>query len=509
MELRMPRRSLAPLALLLLTLLPAAPLRALEGGSDQSHFFQVRKRQIELKEARTRLARTRELFDQGLVSRTELEQVESTVETVQLAYQEAVLALVSLQPRLSVRSAVKHQAPDGRKWVRLTVTNLSPTFDDSQFKLLANFEGADPIPASLRTRDVRDVFVALQEPGGSDAGTPPRGTTIALPYEVHIPHLGYGQSRVLDFQLLRDVGSVVVATSYKGQRGEVDVQLQQADTASAVTLASTQISQEADLGSQVTYDLRLERSTVDSRTFQLNVLNLPHQVSASFLDPETQARLSQINFPAGVTQKTLALRLFLPERGDAQVPVDRPLAFWAVAASPEQAAAFGSERLYEAEEIRRTRAGALRFELIPRGVGKVEVQAPSLFAEMTRGGTVETTLTVRNTGTRRLDNIQLTTEPPFNWQVEVTPSLVPSLAIGAEQRLAVRILPPADVAVGDYEVRIKTESSAYNRKVPAEEKIFRVSVEGRRSLWTTLALVGSLAGLVGGMVLFGVKLVRR
>lgn len=484
---------------------------AQEGSGDQKHVLEVRRRQIELKEARTHLARTQELYSQGLVSRTELERDQGAVDRAQLNYQESVLSLLSLQPRISVRSAVKYQTADGRKSVRLTVTNLSPTFDDQQFRLLSNFEGADPIPAELKTRHVRDIYISLKDPGGSGADAAPRGTTIALPYEVHLPELRYGQSRTLDFQLLRDVSSVVVATSYKGQQSEIDVQLQQAGTESVVSLTSTQISQEADLGSQATFDLRIERSTVDSRAFQLKVLNLPRQISYSFLDPATQARLSQISFPAGVTQKNLDLRLFLPERADEQVRLDRPIELWAVVVGQDQAEAFREDRVYSPEEIRARRAGALRFELIPRGLGRIEVVAPSLFSEIARGDGdgVESTLTVRNTGTRRLDNVQLTAEPPFNWRVEISPDVVPALDISQERPLKLRILPPEDVAVGDYEVRIKTESYAYNRKVPSEDKIYRVSVKGKANLWTTVALFGSLLGLVAGMVTFGVKLVKR
>lgn len=489
------------------------------GGGEQTRFLQVRRSQIDLKEARAKLSRTQELFHQGLVPKTELEQMESTVEKMQLAYQEALLSLLSLQPRLSVKSAIKMQSPDGRKLVRLTVTNLSPTFDDSQFRLLNNFEGADPIPAALKTRAVHDVFISLKEPGsagsggsgggGSTPSGPPRGTTIGLPYEVHIPNLPYGQSKTLEFELLRDVTSLVVATSYKGQQREIDVQLQQADTANAVTLTSTQISQEADLAGSATFDLRLERSTVDSRSFQLRALNLPRQLAASFLDPGTQARLSQINFPAGVTQQTLSLRLFLPERGDAQVQVDHPLAFWAVVMSPEQAPAFAQDRPYTDDEIREHHVGQVRLELIPRGVGKIEVAASSLYSEIVRGAQVRTRLTVRNTGTRRLDNVQLVAEPPFNWRVELVPPVIPALDLNQERPVELRILPPDDVAVGDYEVRIKTESSAYNRKVPTEEKIYRVSVAAKSNVWTTLGIVGTLLALVGGVVFAGVKLTRR
>jgi len=119
-------------------------------SDEQRRFLEVRRRQIELKAARTQLKRVQEPFEQGLTSRTDLDRAQTAVETAQLNYQEAVLWLLSLQPRLSIRQATNYQTKDGRKFVHLMVENLTPTFDDSQFRLLSNFEGVDPIPEELR-----------------------------------------------------------------------------------------------------------------------------------------------------------------------------------------------------------------------------------------------------------------------------------------------------------------------------------------------------------------------
>jgi ABC-type dipeptide/oligopeptide/nickel transport system ATPase component len=153
----------------------------------------------------------------------------------------------------------------------------------------------------------------------------------------------------------------------QGQTQELDVQLQQAETDHVVTITSTQISQEADLGSQATYDLLLERSSVDVRRFQLKVLNLPHQIGYSFIDLTSQARLSQLSFPSGVTQQTLSLRLFLPERADEPMRIDQPLEFWATVTDQPQAQRFQPERRYSPNEIEQSRAGRVRLTIIPRG----------------------------------------------------------------------------------------------------------------------------------------------
>lgn len=503
------------LVFLLLVALPAAPpvdalpASAAPGGEEQNRFLEVRQRQVELRQARAELGRAQELFAEGLVPASELERVRTRMESTQLAYQAAVLSLIALQPRITVERAFKFEEADGRKYVRLTVANRTPTFDDSQFALLSNVDGDDPLPASLRTRDVRDIFISLKDTGERSVagGEGLRGTTVGLPYEDHVEHLAYGASRTLTFQLLRDVQSVLVAVSFKGQVNEIDIQLQNAASERDIDLSSTQLSQEADLGSQATYRLVLTRSTVDVRGFQLKLLNLPRQIGYAFVEPNNGARLSQINFPAGVTQQSLELRLFLPEQADERVPVDQPVEFWAVATGG--AAALDEHLAYTADAIAATRAGALRLQVIPRGVGRVNVTADSLYSEVAAGQSLQTKLTVRNNGTRRLDNLKVLVDAPTNWRAEVTPPVIPSLDIDQEELVSVKLLPPSDVVRGDYEARLRTESYAYDRRVVSEEKILRVSVRPHGGLWTSALLVIAFATVAGGLVFFSIRLQRR
>ncbi|MCI0389702.1 MAG: hypothetical protein MOB07_13200, partial [Acidobacteria bacterium] len=404
-------------------------------GDEQRRFLEVRRRQLELQAAHKQLDRTEQLAREGLISQNDIERDRNAVSAAQLNYQQAVLSLLDLQPRISVRSAVKTQSQDGRKFVRLVIANLTPTFDDSQFKLLNNFDGADPIPEQLRTRTVNDIFVSLRDQGGSGAAENPmsRGSTvtISLPYEVHIPQLRHGEAKTLNYQLLRDVDSVAVTLNYRNQTQEVPVQLEHAASGNYIQLSSSQFSQEADLGAQATYNVTLERPTVDVRSFQLKVVNLPRQISYSFIDLQSQARLSQINFPAGVTRQALGLRLFLPERVDDQVQVDKPLEFWALALDQAEAAGFAQERRYEDRELAHL-PGKARLVVNPRGVGKIEVLAMSLFSEIESGQQAKAEMTVRNSGTRRLDNIKLSAESPLNWRVVIEPEVIRSLEINRE-----------------------------------------------------------------------------
>ncbi len=502
------RRLVGGLLLLTLGWLSAQSLQAQQGSGtiQQQRVFDVRRKQIALRDGRAEFVRTQELFNEGLASQATLERARASLEQLQVSYQEAILSLLSLQPQITIEKAVKYQDNQGRKFVRLTVANLTPAFDDRQFELLQDFEGAQPIPAELRTRDIRGIFVSLQD-SGDDAIQ--RGTTIGLPYQQHIPELKYGARRTLVFQLLRDVASVVVSSSYMGQRSELSILLQQEDSGSALNISSTQLSQEADLGGQVTYALRLERSSVDVRSFNLEVLGLPRQISFSFVEPKTQARLAQLNFPAGVMVQSLELRLFLPEQADEQVVIDQPIEFWAVATDDAHRFDTLSAQPISREELERSGVGFSHLTLTPRGTGRIEVTAPSLFSEIEVGESVRSTLSIRNTGTRRLDDIWLRSEAPTGWKVAFTPERIAGLDLRKDTAAEMLVEPPADVAVGDYEIRISIESYAYNRRVPSETKVFRISIRPRLNILVTGGLVAAVALILGAGILVAIRVTRR
>jgi uncharacterized membrane protein len=63
--------------------------------------------------------------------------------------------------------------------------------------------------------------------------------------------------------------------------------------------------------------------------------------------------------------------------------------------------------------------------------------------------------------------------------------------------------------VGDYEVTLKTESFASNRKVDSDDKKIRVHVSSNTSVLGTAILVILLVGILVGIVVFGVRLSRR
>jgi len=320
-----------------------------------------------------------------------------------------------------------------------------------------------------------------------------------------------GKTCTVDFNLLRDTESLQVELNYQGKKDQKSIYLEKDTSANLVDINSTQFSQEADLGSQATYDLTLERFSESEDVYSLLVFNLPPQVSAEFIDTETNARLSQIKFTQGVNTKRLSLKIYLPDRDDREVVIDKPISFYALVLSKTAFAKLGDlpRTGLSQERIDAVPAGKVRLELLPRGVGRIEVRATTLYHEITLGDSVAMTITVRNAGTRRLDNIRITTDNPLNWRSVIRPDLIRSLDPEKEQEVRIALIPPADAGVGAQEVKIRTEAMANNRPVQTDDKTVRIQVQAKTPLLFTSLLVLALIALVVGIVVFGIKISRR
>ena len=110
---------------------------------------------------------------------------------------------------------------------------------------------------------------------------------------------------------------------------------------------------------------------------------------------------------------------------------------------------------------------------------------------------------------RRLDNIELSIDLPVGWTRTVEPRMVQSLEINEETRVRLSFTPPEDVAVGKYQVRIRTSGLSNTEPVTAEDKTVTVEIKAETSLIGTLTIVILLVGLVAGIVVFGVRLSRK
>jgi len=486
------------LAAVLLILLSLA---AQTQESQSTKLLRLKSAQLALELKKADFDRYLKLKEEGLTSEADFAQRQTAYLQAQVDYQQAMINFMGSEARISVASAVKFQDASGKKFVRVALR-----YSSKELKGLAelNISAQDLFPLDFM-KEIKDVYVSLST----------EGKTISDPYEKSVASLPLETERAVTFQLLKDVENLDVNISYSGKTEKTSVYLQKGVSANIVTINSAQFSQEADLESTATYDLSLEKFSGEANVFKLEAVNLPTQITYEFSDPTTSARLSQIKFSEGVTSLKLQLKLFLPKNPDERVVLDKPMEFFVLALDNDQ-----TSKLREAEaaagaagvglkDIEALKAGSVKLELIPRGVPKVEVQAVNLYHEIKVGDAISMDVTIRNTGTRKLNNVRVFCDLPLNWRVEITPDLLSVLEQNKDEVVSIKFLPPAGVSVGDYEPKIRTDAVADNRRVESEDKIVRIHISSKANVLGIGALVLLLVGLLVGIVIFGIKLTRR
>lgn len=455
----------------------------------------LEKVQSDYKVQKEEFKRQKILYEKRLISEKEFKESEGGFKNAQITYQQAVLSLVFEQPHITIERAIKYQSKDGRKKVRLTLRNTTGGLIEGRKIELEDFEG-------IRTDQISNVYISLLND---------QRAIICQPYEAKIATMPYNQPIPVDFLLLQDLDNVTVKCVYGDKLEEKKIFLQKDESANRVLITSGQFSQEADLGARANYDLTLELFSSMDNVYKLDVLNLPRQITCDFLESQTNARLSQVKFSQDVNTRKLSLAIYLPDRYDStSFIIDQPISFFAAAIPRGQVDnLLDKEKRYSAAELDHMNISYVRLELVPRGVGRIQVRATNFYQELKPGEKVQMNLTVYNDGTRRLDNIKVRADVPLNWISSVAPDLISSLQPGKEEIVGVTITPPSDVSVGDYEATIKTESFASNRKVESEDKKIRIHIAASTNILGTAVLVILLVGVLVGVVVFGVRLSRK
>lgn len=449
--------------------------------------------------ARADYDRQKQLYDKGLVTDLDLEQTRRAFSDAEVNYQQSLLAVLFEKQYISVAKAVKYQAEDGLKHVRLTLANASG--GTAEFQKLLNIE--DELFRSLQPDVIPNVYVSILNDDGA---------IISRPYEFKITELKYGEPQTIDFTLLQDLDAVGVFIYYaNGNQRTMKIYLEKDASVNRVAVQSEQFSQEVELGTSSDFDLTLELFSGVSNTFSLEVVNLPQQISRYFKDPQGQVRLSQVKFTQSNRTKRAALEIALPDRPTDDVTMDNPIPFYVVVLPREQADQLGDlhSRQWTEDELAALNVGYVRLELVPRGKGELEVRSPQLYHAIASDETAQMYIDVLNEGTHRLDNIEVKVDMPLGWTKTVTPEMIPSLDINEEARMTFTFTPPEDVAVGKYEMRIRTSALSSNEPVTSEDKSITVEIKAETNVLGTLLIVLLVIGLVGGIVGYGIRLSRR
>jgi hypothetical protein len=443
--------------------------------------------------------RQQTLFDKGLVSQSELDRVRNAMADAEVNYQQSLLAVLFESQYVTVEHAVKYQARDGAKHVRLTLANASG--GSEEFQKLISID--DKLFRSLQPDVVNYVYASLLNGDGS---------IISEPYEEKIEQLKFGHPRNLDFTLLQEADVVTVNLTYgNGTTRSMKIFLKKDSSQKKVLVQSEQFSQEADLGKSASYDLRLEQFSNSSDPFSLEVVNLPAQIGRFFKDPASDARLTQLRFTESSNSRKAALVVSLPDRPSDDVAMEKTIPFYVLVVPAGQLNSMkGLEtKPLSLSEIEKLNVGYVRLELTPRGKGRLLVRAQQLFYSIHGDEKVEIPIDIVNEGTQQLQNVEIRLDPPLNWTKSIVPGIFPEIGVGEEHRFTIVCTPPPGVSVGRYDFRIQTSALSNTEPVNAEDKVVTVEVQSGSNVLGTAIIVLLIIGVVGGIVVFGVRLARK
>ena len=478
--------------------LPAQnPSNMFNQRDDQYRVLGLKRAKEAFEAAKSEFDREKSLFEKGLVSQADLDRTKAYYSDAEVNYQQSLLAVLFEQQYVTVSRAVKYQVKDGTKRVRLTIANASG--GSAEFRKLINLD--DALFRSLQPDIINDVYVSLLNN---------EGAVIGQPYESKVEQLRFGTPASLEYTLMQDLDIVTVNMIYgKGTTRTMKVFLQKDATVNRVSVQSQQFSQEGELGKTASYDLTLELFGGLGSTFDLKVVNLPAEVNRTFKDPASGARLSQFKFTETANSRKASLDISLPDRPSEAVPIDKAIQFYVLVIPSEHATDLKDGKQWTQEEIEKLNAGFVRLELVPRGSGRLLVRAQQLYYSVNPSGTVEMSIDLANEGSRRLDNVEVKADVPLNWQKKIDPSVLSALAIGEEKRVVLQFTPPPEVAVGRYEIRLRTSGLSDNQPVNGEDKTVTVEIQAGTNILGTALIVVLILGLVAGMVVFGIRLSRK
>ncbi len=438
-------------------------------------------------------------------AREEYEEAEAQYKNAQISLEETLLNFLKDATHISVVRGEKYKSRDDRRIARIVIKNSSDVRLASMVEeAWKNYRKDISLPDVRALLNIENIFTSIIW----------NGVMVGRPYEIIVPSLPYGSDKTLEFELgEQDIEEVIVSMRYLNKKDERPIYLQKSSVEDIVGVTSRQFSQEESLGKSVLFDLELERLAETEKTFTLSVVNLPEKIRWNFEDRGKQ--LTKVKFSQGIPKINLNLRTYVPEEMPEE-ELDEPIRFYAVVADARAVEKLreleiqrGSEPISK-DELEAMRIGFELLELIPRGIGEIELSSPNLYYEINPGEVIEMRFTLENTGTVRLNNVRVKIDPQAPlWEARAAPEVIETIDPVRKVTVDIEVTPPANVDVGKYEVKVSAKTEHKGRPIESLEKNVTVVVKTKANILLATALVLLLVGLVFGVAIFTIRLSRR
>ena len=478
--------------------------------------LETQKAKLQLDNARTQMEEAKidyeealQLYEERIYDSVKLNKAKQNLDKMVLAYEEAIIELQKVRLNslgnatlITVVDATKYRNDDNEVMVSVRLKNDGDV--DKARMAMGDDSGLayEDLKALL---DLDNLVVSVVDSSH---------VIIGDPYQQIISKLKYGEEKSLEYRLLKkDVDSITVDIQYLGDKTkQYTVFLKKEASQDLPTISSTQYAQQGQLGSEVQYDLTLERLTKSEQSFAPRVLNLPPAFNYSFRDPKSDARITQLRFTEEISKQTLDFEVSLPEKLDQEY-IDKNIEFFIVVTRPEELTAISALRQkygqkdIPAEDIAKLKGNRVRLILIPKGVGKLEILVANLFKEVKQGDEVSFKFTILNSGTMSVRKVLPELDLPLEWEAKLQPR--ESEVIEPDEKVLFRVDVQPQEEVGEYPIKIMAKGHTGIETVEAKDKDFTIRIAAKRNLTGTIVLVLILVGLVLIVSIASIKIARR
>jgi uncharacterized membrane protein len=483
---------------------------------------------LDLEQAKTEMERAKSeyeevkgLFDSKVETIIQLTKSKQAFEQATLRYQQARIELQKTRLDLlknatliTVVDAKKYRTDDGRVMVSVTLRNNSDV-NQARIAMAEVGKTGEKELTSLLTID--NMVVSLE---GTAQVTDGERTTsskaiIGDPFQQIISKLKVNEERTLHFALIKpDIEDITLDLNFLNQHKEYNVFLKKEASQDIPTINSTQYAQQGQLGSKILYDLKMERLAKSEQSFSLVVLNLPKEFPFEFTDPSSRASITNLKFSEQISKQKLNFELSVPEKLDPSF-IDRNIDFSIIVTRQEELIEISKLKAkYQGqniplEEIAKIKGSKVQLILIPKGKGSLELVIPNLYREIRKNETVDIKITVLNAGTMTMINVTAKADFPVEWDGTIEPKEITNLEAGQKSVVTIHVVPPSDVPVGEYAIKITTKGYAGVETIEAAEKNFTVRIVAKSNIAGTVFLVLILIGMVVGIAVASIKISRR
>ena len=445
-------------ALALLT--AASTLHAQTQTSEADCLLELRRAELNERQSAAVRVRKTQLFEQGLVSKADLDAAIAEEERARIDTERAKVQLANELPSFRVLAATKSIGPSGEIVATVRLVELERGYAPER----------------------RRGYLVSLESGNS---------IISIPYQQQVVTSGVaGRPLDLHFRLLRDVDEVKIAIVSGTRREEVPILFDRGDSHGPLNFTCANDAQTAVLGTRADFALQAERFGSGAFNYELRVDGLPAGFTHQWLDADTKATVAGLHFDQTQSQRKLVLQIFVPDRVD-EAQLRDAVRFRA------GAAAGANER------------GSLPLQLRVTAAPRLVIAADNLFGQIASGETSEIAMTLQNGGGIEARDVVLDVSAPTGLTVEMQPPAVKVIGAKSSVPIVMRVSAPRSTVNGDYNVKVQATSSGQYGRIDSPEVTFRFELRSRTAhAWVLLPVFGLFGACAWG-VYWVTKTVRK